>query len=183
MLIRAPGTLALISETSWALQCLIGALPAGRVCTRRAGGHLHGWHSETKKQHWRLFCVYIQFWVFPPKSFFWSWWWFSCLADPFWALGRLQLFALRCFGGGHNPRSSRQCTHSYFLQLEAFARVKKKKSEAIVYLRWEASSELHLFLITGFHLSYHVGNIFLIPKCCGKVISHKFTITFFINAV
>lgn len=127
MLIRAPGTLALISETSWALQCLIGALPAGRVCTRRAGGHLHGWHSETKKQHWRLFCVYIQFWVFPPKSFFWSWWWFSCLADPFWALGRLQLFALRCFGGGHNPRSSRQCTHSYFLQLEAFARVKKKK--------------------------------------------------------
>lgn len=63
--------------------------------------------------------------------------------------------SLLYIGGGHRPRSSSECTHSYFLQLEAFATV-KKKSEVIEYIRWNASSELHLFLITGFHLSYHV---------------------------
>lgn len=125
MLIRAPGTLALISETSWALQWLIGALPAGWVWTRHAWSPLRGWHLETKKCLnfdgsfvfifssvcflWRLFEAYGGF----PASLTWF--------EP------LAVFSsLLHIGGGHRPHSSCKRMHSYFLLLEDFARVKKK---------------------------------------------------------
>lgn len=53
------GTLVLISGTSWALQWLIGALPAGWVQTRNTGSPLHEWRLETNKQH--SFTNYIVF--------------------------------------------------------------------------------------------------------------------------
>lgn len=71
----------------------------------------------------RFLCVHVQFGVFPTSTL-WCLSWFSCLADLLWALGHFQLFPH--IHGGPHPFSFCECTNSYFLLLENFARVRKK---------------------------------------------------------
>lgn len=150
----AAGTLALISETSWALQWLIGALPAGWVWTRHVGSPLRGWHLETKKQHsfdillylYSVLCVSSEDFlklmvIFLPR-------WPGLSPWPFSPL----YFTLVAVTAHVAPLSARILTSCSWRLLQQW----KKKSEVIEYIRWNASSELHLFLITGFHLSYHI---------------------------
>lgn len=128
MFISAPGTLALISGTSWAPQWLIGALPAGWVWTRHTGGGVpiigDAQRQLSDTVFCGFFCVHVQFGVFPTSTL-WCLSWLSCLADLLWALGHFQLFPSHTVRGGPHPFSPCECTNSYFLPLETFARVRR----------------------------------------------------------
>lgn len=86
------------------------------------GVHLAGVTLGDKEatEFWRFFCISFQFCVFPLKTF---WWWFFSAALTWFQP------SLLCIGGGHRPCSSCERTHTYFLPLEAFARMQKKKKK------------------------------------------------------